>query len=162
MGPHCQQPAAHSDDCRTYYFKDTDHPSLSFPTSSYSPCYHRHRHLLLASFPFSTGPRTMDLLIVTFATSSWKSMEQAKQERQPTYTNVTCIRLYKNTAYTSCFTLSGSLVTNGMARLQLADRGDGLQIWRVAENMLNKQSRTADSGWSSSLGVGRGAKTPSQ
>jgi hypothetical protein len=38
-----------------------------------------------------------------------------------------------------------------------ADRGDGLQIWRVAANMLNKQSRTADSGWSSSLGVGRGA-----
>jgi hypothetical protein len=30
-------------------------------------------------------------------------------------------------------------------------------IWRVAANMLNKQSRTADKGWSSSLGVGRGA-----
>jgi hypothetical protein len=41
-----------------------------------------------------------------------------------------------------------------MARPRLADRGDSLQIWRVAANMLNKQSRTADSGWSSSLGVG--------
>jgi hypothetical protein len=41
------------------------------------------------------------------------------------------------------------------------DRGYGLQIWRVAVNILNKQSRTADSGWSSSLGVGRGAKNPS-
>jgi hypothetical protein len=41
-----------------------------------------------------------------------------------------------------------------MARLRVADRGDGLQIWRVAANILNKQSRTADSGWSSSLGVG--------
>jgi hypothetical protein len=38
--------------------------------------------------------------------------------------------------------------------------GDGLQIWRVAANILNKQSRTADSGWSSSLGVGRGANNP--
>jgi len=27
-------------------------------------------------------------------------------------------------------------------------------------NILNKQSRTADKGWSSMLGVGRGAETP--
>jgi hypothetical protein len=40
---------------------------------------------------------------------------------------------------------------------QLADGGDGPPIWRVAANILNKQSRTADKGWSSSLGVGRGA-----
>jgi hypothetical protein len=45
-----------------------------------------------------------------------------------------------------------------MARPQVADGGDALQIWRVAANILNKQSRTADKGWSSSLGVGRGAK----
>jgi hypothetical protein len=48
----------------------------------------------------------------------------------------------------------------GMARPRVADRGDGLQVWRVAANILNKQSRTADSGWSSSLGVGRGANNP--
>jgi hypothetical protein len=30
----------------------------------------------------------------------------------------------------------------------------------VAANILNKQSRTAGKGWSSSLGVGRGAATP--
>jgi len=30
-------------------------------------------------------------------------------------------------------------------------------IWRVAANILNKQSRTADKGWCSSLAVGRGA-----
>jgi len=30
-------------------------------------------------------------------------------------------------------------------------------IWKAATNILNKQSRTADKGWSSSLGVGRGA-----
>jgi hypothetical protein len=33
-------------------------------------------------------------------------------------------------------------------------------IWMVAANKLNKQSRTADEGWSSSLGVGRGANNP--
>jgi hypothetical protein len=42
-----------------------------------------------------------------------------------------------------------------MARPRVADRGEGLQIWRVAAYILNKQSRTADSGWSSSLGDGR-------
>jgi hypothetical protein len=47
-----------------------------------------------------------------------------------------------------------------MARPQVADGAEGLQIWRVAANILNNQSRTADKGWPSSLGVGRGAKTP--
>jgi hypothetical protein len=46
---------------------------------------------------------------------------------------------------------------HGMARPQVADGGEGLQVWRVAANILNKQSRTADKGWPSSLGVGRGA-----
>jgi hypothetical protein len=45
-------------------------------------------------------------------------------------------------------------------RPQVADGGEGLQIWRVAANILNKQSQTADKGWSSSLGVGRGANNP--
>jgi hypothetical protein len=31
---------------------------------------------------------------------------------------------------------------HGMARLRVADREDGLQIWRVAANILNKQSLT--------------------
>jgi hypothetical protein len=48
-----------------------------------------------------------------------------------------------------------------MARPQVADGGDGLQIWRVAANISNKQSRTADKGWSFSLGVGRGANNSS-
>jgi hypothetical protein len=33
--------------------------------------------------------------------------------------------------------------------------------WRVAVNKLNKQPWTANEGWSSSLGVGRGANNPS-
>jgi hypothetical protein len=40
----------------------------------------------------------------------------------------------------------------------VADGEDGLQIWRVPAKTLNKQSRTADRRWSSSLGVGRGNK----
>jgi hypothetical protein len=44
-----------------------------------------------------------------------------------------------------------------MARPQVADGGDGLQIWSVAANIFNKQLRTADKEWSSSLGVGRWA-----
>jgi hypothetical protein len=47
---------------------------------------------------------------------------------------------------------------HGMARPKVVDGGEGLQIWRVATNILNKQSRTADKGWSSSLGVGWRAK----
>jgi hypothetical protein len=46
-----------------------------------------------------------------------------------------------------------------MARLQEAGGGDGLQRCRIAVNILNKQSRTADRGWVSSLGVGQGADT---
>jgi hypothetical protein len=49
---------------------------------------------------------------------------------------------------------------NGMARPQVADGGDGLQIWRVAANVLNKQSRTASKGWSSSLGLAVNLTTP--
>jgi hypothetical protein len=44
---------------------------------------------------------------------------------------------------------------HGMARPQTADR-DGLQIWRVAANILNKQLWTADRKQSSSLQVGQG------
>jgi hypothetical protein len=48
-----------------------------------------------------------------------------------------------------------------MARPQVADGGDGLQIWGVAANILNKQSRKVDKGWSSSLGVGHEANNSS-
>jgi len=46
-------------------------------------------------------------------------------------------------------------------------RGLGLRveerppIWSVAASILNKQSRTVDTRWSSSLGVGRGANNSS-
>jgi hypothetical protein len=46
-----------------------------------------------------------------------------------------------------------------MPRPQVADGADGLQLLRVAANVLNKQSRTADRGWSSSWGLA-GANNP--
>jgi len=47
-----------------------------------------------------------------------------------------------------------------MARPQVADGGMA-PIWSVAANILNKQSRTADIGWSYSLGVGQGVNSSS-
>jgi len=43
---------------------------------------------------------------------------------------------------------------HGMAHPRVADREDGLQIRRTAANILNKQSRRAENGWPSNLGVG--------
>jgi hypothetical protein len=48
-----------------------------------------------------------------------------------------------------------------MACPKVAGGGDGLQIWRVAVNVLKKQSRTAEKGWSIGLEVRRG-RTSSQ
>jgi hypothetical protein len=48
-----------------------------------------------------------------------------------------------------------------MARPRVADGGDGLHTWRAAANILNKESRAVDKGWSSNLGVGRGAEKSS-
>jgi hypothetical protein len=49
---------------------------------------------------------------------------------------------------------------HGMARPQVADGGDALQVWRGAAHILNKQSRSADEGWSFSLGDGMGLTPP--
>jgi hypothetical protein len=50
---------------------------------------------------------------------------------------------------------------HGMARPRVADGGYGLQIWRVVANILNKQSHTADKGWSSGFWIGRRANISS-
>jgi hypothetical protein len=46
---------------------------------------------------------------------------------------------------------------HSMAHPLVAHTEDGLQIWMVAANILNKQSQTASKGWSSSLGIGQRA-----
>jgi len=48
-----------------------------------------------------------------------------------------------------------------MARPRVADGGDGLQIWRVAANKWNKQSRTAEKGGSPAWGLDEGANNSS-
>jgi hypothetical protein len=42
---------------------------------------------------------------------------------------------------------------NGTVRPRVGSGGDGFQILRIASNISNKQSLTADKGWSSSLEV---------
>jgi len=40
--------------------------------------------------------------------------------------------------------------------LVTTEGGEGLQIWSVSENVLDRQLWTADVGWPSSFDVGRG------
>jgi hypothetical protein len=49
-----------------------------------------------------------------------------------------------------------------MVSPRVVDGGEDLQVWWVAANILNKQSRTSNKGWCSSLGVGRGADKSSR
>jgi hypothetical protein len=49
---------------------------------------------------------------------------------------------------------------HGMARPQVADGGDGLQIWRVAAIILNKKSRSANREWLCILKRWAGADNP--
>jgi hypothetical protein len=43
--------------------------------------------------------------------------------------------------------LGGSLANHSMTHPHAMDRGDSLQIWNVAANILNKRSRTANTWW---------------
>jgi hypothetical protein len=58
-------------------------------------------------------------------------------------------------------TLGGSRCEYSMESPRVGHGRDGLQLWRLAANILNKQPWSNDKGWSSSLGVGRGANNPS-
>jgi hypothetical protein len=50
----------------------------------------------------------------------------------------------------SCFSIFSDVLNgnHGMARHQIGDGGDVLQIWRVAVDVLNIQKRTTDKGCS--------------
>jgi hypothetical protein len=52
------------------------------------------------------------------------------------------INTIKRKCHVKCFPYH-----HGMARPQLVDGGDCLQIWRVVANILNKQSRSDDREW---------------
>jgi hypothetical protein len=49
---------------------------------------------------------------------------------------------------------------HGMVRPQVVHGGENLQISRVAENILNKHSLTADRGGPRAWGLGSGLTTP--
>jgi hypothetical protein len=49
---------------------------------------------------------------------------------------------------------------HGMTSPGVAGGGDGLQIWRITANILNKHSRKADKMRSSGLGLGEGLTSP--
>jgi hypothetical protein len=48
---------------------------------------------------------------------------------------------------------------HGLARPRVANRGGGIQVWKLAVNISNKQSRTTAREWSSSLGLSGGLTT---
>jgi hypothetical protein len=48
------------------------------------------------------------------------------------------------------------LCHHSMVCPRVVDAGDGLQIWYIAANILNKQLQTADKWWSSSFEVEQG------
>jgi hypothetical protein len=47
-----------------------------------------------------------------------------------------------------------------MACPEVAVEGDGLQLWGIAANTLNKQLQTADRGWSPAWKLDMGLATP--
>jgi hypothetical protein len=44
---------------------------------------------------------------------------------------------------------------HGIEHPQVADGGDGVELWKLAADILIKQSWTVDKGWSSRLGAHR-------
>jgi hypothetical protein len=58
-----------------------------------------------------------------------------------------------------CILVKWVLCHHDMVRPQVAEGGKGLQIWRVAANILNKQSWTADKGGPPAWGLGGGLTT---
>jgi hypothetical protein len=66
-------------------------------------------------------------------------------------TNFANMGIEKCTYYIKVPSMLGRSITC-MAHPQVADRGDRLQLRRVAANIFNTQPRTANKGWSPSLG----------
>jgi hypothetical protein len=67
----------------------------------------------------------------------------------------TFINLHSSLNITITFPCYVGPCHHGMARPRVAGGGNGLQIWKVAVNRVNKQSRVADKEWSSISVVGR-------
>jgi hypothetical protein len=90
----------------------------------------------------------MKFLIMQFSpTSCYSICLRSKYSQQPVLTHLQL--MFLRVKWVPCH--------HGLRCPQVAGGGDCLHIRRVAAIILNKQSRTAEKGWSSSLGVGRGA-----
>jgi hypothetical protein len=67
------------------------------------------------------------------------------------YTSCNIVISYESHTSSNIYTLKNNVrwvpCHPGMERPQVAGGGDGLQIWRVEANVLNKQSWIAQKGW---------------
>ena len=117
--------------------------------------------------------RSQNLRKVT-ASSSYQSSGRQKNNSSRDEIHEKNSRIYTRTDYRTNTQISNELkITPILDKLleykrnwiQYANRMPRNKLPRVmkhlAVNKLNKQPRTADEGWSSSLGVGRGANNPS-
>jgi hypothetical protein len=82
-----------------------------------------------------------------FTSFIWTASEPQKRFSRPATAD-----LHVNVKWIPCH--------HGTARPQVADRGDGLQIWRVGADILNKQSRTVDRDGLQLVSWGGGLTTP--
>jgi hypothetical protein len=121
----------------------------------------------------TTLPFTFTLLLFTLSytqyTYIWGSIVVVKNDQILADLHVSSLLVTKKWQFFNVYSVENQQsfhvrwvpCHHGMARPQVADGEDGLQIWRVDPNTLNKQSRTADKGWASSVGTGRGANNSS-
>jgi hypothetical protein len=115
-----------------------------FPRILFTCTNHRSRFSSITSKMFV--PTSMTALMVLFRKFSFldflaellKKLSQLQVICSPIVCSVSMFLPHIHVKWVHCH--------HGMARPRVADRGYGLQIWRVAANILNKQSRTADSG----------------
>jgi hypothetical protein len=134
-----------------------------FPNISWNPkdhCRVRESHPLITILshmnPFHTTPSYFskthfNIILPPTPISSYLFLLLWISQQNPIYIPLRSMRA-------TCLPVSSSLISSfshhGMARPQVANGEDDLQIWRVAVNILNKQSRRADKGWYTSLAVG--------
>jgi len=118
-----------------------------YSTNKYS-CVRRVHTFCIGYFIEHNGMTNL----MTLKQCSWKPVPATKEKGQDGRISVLCSGGYVRDKW--------GHVTMAWCVLKLR-MGERHPIWRVTANILNKQSQTADTGWSSSLGVGRVADSSS-